>query len=234
MATSVGVFEYLSHIRTGLNTWRHLFLLLVLVFVMTFLVSLWRLNIFLSKHKRYLDDLENMTSKLRHLAITDGLTEAHNHRYFEMKLEHEWQRMLRMGHTLSCVIMDIDNFKKVNDTYGHRAGDLVLHGVSVLLHQEFREIDIVSRYGGEEFAIILIEKPSEREGLYRTMERIRKRIRQEKFIFENQEISVTSSFGGALAPNARLGSPHALLAAADRAMYRAKAAGKNCSRVFGR
>lgn len=234
VSSLVGLFEfYTQSIRGGVN-WGHIFFLFALVFSATFLTSFWRLNVFLQRHKRYLQDLENMNAKLKELAITDGLTETHNHRYFEIKLEHEWQKMLRLRHALSCVIMDIDNFKNINDRYGHKAGDIVLQGISVLLQKEFREIDIISRYGGEEFAIILVEKPGSREGLYRTIERIRKRVAQEKFNFENNEVQVTASFGGAMVPNAKIGSPNALVIAADRAMYRAKRAGKNCSRVFGR
>ena len=177
--------------------------------------------------------LEKVNLKLRKTSITDGLTKVFNHRYFEEKLAKEWERVQRFQHALSCIMIDIDNFKRVNDEYGHAGGDAVLHGVASLLKGELREVDIISRYGGEEFTIILFEKPSHIRGLKITMERIRKKIEKTKYSFGGRQIKVTVSLGGALIPNNKINSAKKLIQLADKAMYHAKSHGKNCSAVFG-
>ncbi|MFH1375808.1 MAG: GGDEF domain-containing protein [Patescibacteria group bacterium] len=178
-------------------------------------------------------ELEKVNTKLRKASITDGLTKVFNHRYFEEKLAKEWERVQRFQHALSCVMIDIDNFKKINDAYGHAAGDAVLRGVASLLKSELREVDIISRYGGEEFTIILFEKPSHIRGLKITLERLRKEIEKAKFSFGGRQIKVTASLGGALIPNNKINSSRKLIQLADKAMYHAKSHGKNRSAVFG-
>lgn len=176
--------------------------------------------------------LQESNRKLKDLVVRDGLTGVYNHRYFEDELQQEWRRMLRLGHKLSCVMLDIDNFKKINDTYGHSAGDLVLRKIAEILHNELRDIDIVSRYGGEEFTAILFEKPTTHKGLLEVMERVRKNIEEERFEYDGQIITVTASLGGAMAPDKRIITALELVKMSDKAMYAAKKAGKNCVRVF--
>ena len=180
----------------------------------------------------YFKNLEVRTQKMRELAITDGLTKLFNHRYFEHKLEKEWERFGRFRHALSCVMIDIDDFKKINDRFGHRAGDFVLRGIADLLRENLREVDIISRYGGEEFVVLLLEKPSHFAGLRQTMEKIRAEIAAHEFIFDGQKIRVTASFGGAMLPNSKIISADQLVHLADKAMYFSKKNGKNCVSVF--
>lgn len=206
---------------------------ILISFALTGLFTLALVRWMLRERTRYERDLEAANRRLRQMAITDSLTGVYNHRYFEMKLEKEWARMRRLGHPLTCVMIDIDNFKSINDTYGHAGGDAVLAQLARILMREFREIDIVSRYGGEEFTIILIEKPSHIHGLAVVMERIRKKIATSRFEYAGKRIPVTVSLGGALAPyHATLTKPVDLVVAADSAMYTAKQAGKNCARVW--
>jgi len=196
-----------------------------------FLAS-WAVRKMVANEIIYSKNLELRTKKMRELAITDGLTKIFNHRYFEHKLEKEWKRFERFRHALSCVMIDIDDFKKINDTFGHRAGDLVLHGIADLLRENLREVDIISRYGGEEFVVLLLEKPSHFAGLRQTMEKIRAEIAAHEFIFDGQKIRVTASFGGAMLPNSKIISADQLVHLADKAMYFSKKNGKNCVSVF--
>lgn len=198
-------------------------------FITTFLLSVWVIRKVALEREKHEHEMDSVNKKLRELAITDGVTGAYNHRYFEITLEREWQKTQRLCHPLACIMIDLDNFKQINDKYGHQAGDMVLRGIASLLRREFREIDIISRYGGEEFAVILLEKPSHTQGLLKTMERIRKQIEMEKFQWKEQTIRITASLGGALAPNPKFKLPEMLVQAADQAMYCAKKQGKNAS-----
>ena len=206
---------------------------IIFLFLAISFFGIWAVNKIIRDQVIYSRNLEVRTQKMRELAITDGLTKIFNHRYFEHKLEKEWERFERFKHSLACVIVDIDDFKKINDTFGHRAGDLVLRGVAELLRESLREVDIVSRYGGEEFAILLFEKPNSPIGLKKTMEKIRKKIEKQEFIFDGQKIRVTASFGGALVPDPKIPTPDQLVHFADRAMYFSKKNGKNQVAVFG-
>lgn len=204
-----------------------LFLILAILSLTTWLIYKMIVNQII-----YSKNLEARTRKMRELAITDGLTKLFNHRYFEHKIEKEWDRFERFQHTLSCVMVDIDDFKKINDRFGHRAGDFVLRRFADLLRKNLREVDIISRYGGEEFVILLFEKPNHLAGLRQVMEKIRKKITLQKFIFEGQKILVTASFGGALLPNSKITSSDQLVNFADQAMYFSKKNGKNCVSIF--
>jgi len=101
------------------------------------------------------ENIQQAKERLEHLAITDGLTGLYNHRYFLQQLEAEYERARRYGLPLSCMIMDIDNFKQVNDTFGHLQGDSVLRGLASCALQTVRKSDVVARYGGEEFVVIM-------------------------------------------------------------------------------
>lgn len=161
------------------------------------------------------------------LSITDGLTNTYNHRYFQEYLSKEVQRSERYKNPLSMVMVDIDNFKSFNDTYGHRQGDIVLRAVAALLKRNFRETDFVARYGGEEFSIVLPE--TDALGAYIATERCRAMLQKFKFqsiTKKNKSLRVTISCGVASCPKHAV-TKEQLISAADMALYEAKKKGKN-------
>jgi diguanylate cyclase (GGDEF)-like protein len=171
-------------------------------------------------------ELKRANESLRELALRDGLTGLYNHRYFQEILEVELNRGLRYEHPLSLLLIDIDFFKKVNDLYGHPAGDHVLRAVSRLLVKLVRHSDIVARYGGEEFAVIMPETGS--RGARVIAQRLRRGIGQEQIDYKDQSISVTISIGLATSDgnNTSTGRKE-LIELSDRALYRAKQNGRN-------
>ncbi len=166
-------------------------------------------------------------NKLYELSITDGMTRLFVHRYFLARLSEELLRARRYSLRLSLIMIDIDNFKKFNDTYGHQTGDLVLQRVAQAIRDTVRTgIDIACRYGGEEMAIILPETRSDEA--FRTAERVRESINQLQISHPTGALRVTVSIGVASYP----GDAHdrdSLVTAADKAMYYSKRSGKNCS-----
>ena len=170
--------------------------------------------------------LENASlhTRLQREAITDGLTQLPNRRQLEDSLALELSRAERFGGQLALVVADLDDFKQVNDRYGHLAGDDVLRAFATVLRDSVREIDVPARYGGEEFALLLPE--TDLEGGERVAERVRAAIASHPVkTFPGALVTVTASFGVAAYPSSP--SQDALFAAADRALYRAKAGGKN-------
>src|SRR6266540_3744348 len=158
-------------------------------------------------------------------ASTDGLTDLANRRHFEEALAAEISRAERFGGALALVLADLDDFKQVNDRYGHQAGDDVLRAFADVLRDTVRDIDVAARYGGEEFAVLLPQ--TDLEGAERLAERLREAMEARRLtLHPGASFSVTSSFGVASFPEAP--TPAALFAAADEALYRAKSAGKNC------
>jgi diguanylate cyclase (GGDEF)-like protein len=158
-------------------------------------------------------------------ANTDGLTELPNRRHFEEALEGEISRAERFGGSLSLILADLDDFKQVNDRYGHQAGDDVLQTFADILRATVREIDLPARYGGEEFAVLLPQ--TDLEGAQRLAERLCKALAARPMpTHPGALVAVTASFGVAAFPDSP--TPAALFAAADEALYRAKRAGKNC------
>lgn len=159
-------------------------------------------------------------------AVTDGLTGLSNKRHFEEWMERELTRRGRFGGPLSVVLLDIDNFKDVNDDYGHLQGDEALRVVASVLKQVSREVDESARYGGEEFVMALPRTP--KDGAMEVAERIRSGIEQATIpgIDGDEAIQVTTSVGVATIPDDSEGIDGAV-AAADRALYAAKQAGKN-------
>lgn len=163
--------------------------------------------------------------RLEHLAVTDGLTGLYNHRFVMERLEEEAAGAERYRRDLSLVMLDIDHFKKLNDTYGHRRGDEALRTVAETIRASVRASDVVGRYGGEEFLVLL---PSTSLDAARTAgEKMRRAI--EALRFGTEEMRVTVSAGVA---EYRIGEgPEAALTRADGALYEAKRAGRN--RVAG-
>jgi len=166
-----------------------------------------------------LDQIEEKNQLLSKLAITDGLTLLLNHQAIYQKLEEEIKRTKRYESNLAVLLLDIDHFKKINDTYGHQQGDLVLAQVAATLNRSVREIDIVGRYGGEEF-LIIFPNTNVKEA-HNAAERIRKEV--EKMVFP-EGIAVTIS-GGVAEYQAE--NVLELVEKADKQLYRAKNAGRN-------
>ncbi len=163
-------------------------------------------------------------------ATTDVLTGLSNRDVFERTLAREVDRARRYGRQLSVAVLDIDNFKRINDAHGHRFGDLVLRQVGRILRDALRTCDLGSRWGGEEFALLLPETPP--EGAFVVAERVRMAIAAFPVALGVEPVSVTVSVGVAtLTPI--LASPEALFECADGALYRAKATGKNRTIVGG-
>jgi diguanylate cyclase (GGDEF)-like protein len=160
-------------------------------------------------------------------AVTDELTGLFNHRRFQEVMTAEVERVRRFEQELGLIMLDIDNFKRVNDTYGHLQGDHVLREVARVLRETSREIDEPARYGGEEMAVALPQTGL--EGAFEFAERVRSRIEAlELPLVEGDGIlRVTASFGVAALPHSAKPDKDALVAAADAALYRAKRSGKN-------
>jgi diguanylate cyclase (GGDEF)-like protein len=162
-------------------------------------------------------------SEIEKLAITDGLTGLFNHRTFQEKLSLELRRLNRFSGPLSILISDIDYFKKINDSYGHPAGDLVLKEVAKKLKDTVRDVDVPARYGGEEFAAILPGTDS--EGAKIIAERLRKGIRDSSFSAGGAQFRITISIGIATSSDAK--KKEDLIEKADKALYYAKHHGRN-------
>jgi len=157
-------------------------------------------------------------------AVRDGLTQLYNRRAFNERLTQARAAEERRGGVFSLLLMDLDHFKKLNDTYGHPAGDAALRNAAKVLERHSRAGDVPARYGGEEFALIL--PGADEEGALRLAERVRRTLEKDEIVFEGARIRVTASLGVASWP--RDGDQtDALVAAADRALYAAKESGRN-------
>jgi diguanylate cyclase (GGDEF)-like protein len=167
--------------------------------------------------------LEEMLQKVEILAITDPLTELFNRRRFEAVLDKEFSRSVRYDAPLSCLMIDIDHFKKVNDEFGHHTGDLVLKEVAQLLRSNARDVDTVARWGGEEFVILLPQ--TKKESGIAGASRILKIIGGHEF--PGIEKAITVSIGIAGVPDPSIDSGEKLINACDLALYEAKRKGRN-------
>jgi len=172
-------------------------------------------------------DLTSTNERLEQLLMIDEKTGLYNFREFQRRLKAEWSRSERYGVPLSLVFFDLDNFKQINDTLGHPAGDKILEEFSMLATGGARANDIAARYGGEEFAVILPH--TEREMASRVAERIRRAVDEFKFNAAEKPTHVTVSGGVATYPGGKgIDSMDALVRSADAALYRAKDQGRNC------
>ncbi|HMF43243.1 MAG TPA: GGDEF domain-containing protein [Polyangia bacterium] len=174
----------------------------------------------------YHDNLDEMFQKqMYESALRDGLTKAFNKKYFTDRLESEFTFSTRHASSLALVLFDLDHFKKVNDTYGHQAGDYVLLEVSTLLSGALRAEDVFARYGGEEFAVIC--RGSDMNQAPIVGERLRKAVEGHRFVYDGKSIPVTISVGIAVLPNPAVKDAGDLIALADQALYKSKNGGRN-------
>jgi diguanylate cyclase (GGDEF)-like protein len=164
---------------------------------------------------------------VRRQAVTDELTGLFNHRHFQEVMTAEVERARRYGDDLALIMLDLDNFKDVNDAHGHMQGDLVLREIGRVLRDTVRDVDEAARYGGEEMAVILPQ--TDLEGAFRFAERVRVRIEQLALprVDGDGTVRITASLGVAALSGGRSADRDDLVAAADAALYRAKRSGKN-------
>lgn len=172
-----------------------------------------------------------LLDQLHNLATRDALTGLYNRRYFTELANLEIERMRRQTSMLAVITMDLDHFKRINDTCGHAAGDLVLQAMAGLLKSTIRKIDIPGRVGGEEFWILLPDTAL--SDALTVAERLRTRIEQTIIPYEANMLTITASFGVATFTPANNQTLSDLMRKADQALYNAKSAGRNCIHVAG-
>lgn len=172
--------------------------------------------------------LENKNKELTDLSNTDSLTSLYNHRFMMERSQEMFRQSKRYGTPLSCVMVDIDHFKSVNDTYGHQFGDAVLRGISRILQERTRSSDLCGRYGGEEFIILMARSIGES---MEYVSRLHQIIGEETFTDATQRVRVTVSIGLA-EYQGELNTSHELIQRADQALYRAKQGGRNLIRIW--
>lgn len=174
--------------------------------------------------------IEDEKTRLERLAITDYLTGLYNIRYFYHRLEEEFSRASRYNFPLSCLMIDLDHFKDINDRYGHRAGDSVLREVARLMKSHTRKSDVLARYGGEEFIMLLPE--THEKGAIAKAESLRSSIGKLRFKALKDKRAVTVSIGVATYPDVIVNDTDDLITYADNALYKAKTSGRNRVEVF--
>ncbi|MCB1936363.1 MAG: sensor domain-containing diguanylate cyclase [Nitrosomonas sp.] len=180
-------------------------------------------------------DMTLLRDRLKYSSLNDALTGINNRRFFEQRLPEEISRCKRSKTPISCLFVDVDHFKHFNDTYGHATGDLILKQVAGIIRKELRATDVVGRYGGEEFVVLLPNTDHQRA--QEIAERIRKCIQKHRYKHEEHSLKVTVSIGIAdfqkfVDENKTLAEiGQALVAAADNALYKAKQSGRNCIAV---
>jgi len=194
---------------------------------------------FRADHERLLESLALQiaaalqNAHLYELAMVDGLTGLFMRRYFDARIEEEVERSKRYGTPFSVVMMDVDNFKKLNDEHGHLIGDRVLRAIANVVKAQMRGVDTAARYGGEEIALILPR--TDMLNAYNVGERVRSAIAEQRVTTDSEPpkvLSVTASFGIASYPETKAANGEDLVRRADRALYRAKQTGKNRVELF--
>jgi len=169
-------------------------------------------------------ELQQANEVLEQLSITDGLTKLHNHRFFQDHLTREIKRVNRVNEPLSMILIDVDDFKSLNDRLGHAAGDELLRRIAMLMNDTIRESDLLARYGGDEFVILASDTVL--EGAQQLAEKIRTAIAESSFIVDESLRPTRTTLSMGIAEYK--GTRKRFFAAADSALYRAKAQGKNC------
>jgi diguanylate cyclase (GGDEF)-like protein/PAS domain S-box-containing protein len=179
--------------------------------------------------QKQLNENERLRLQLQEQAIRDPLTGVFNRRFFSEALDKETARAERENTTCSILILDVDLFKKFNDTYGHKCGDIVLQSLAGMLVQNTRRSDIVCRYGGEEFVILMTNTHT--NSACERAESLRKQFEEMKIAFDGKLLTSTFSAGVASCPEHSINSEQ-LLVLADNALYQSKARGRNCVSVY--
>lgn len=170
-------------------------------------------------------EVKEAHKKMAEMATRDILTGLYNRRYFMEALEREVARAKRYENNMVLCMMDLDHFKRINDSYGHPVGDMVLAETGKMLKKCVRQSDLACRYGGEEFALILPDTRTEKA--HRVCERFRKMLAKRQFIYNSSRFQITLSIGIALFNPSNPKTPHNLISRADEALYQAKEAGRN-------
>ncbi len=179
----------------------------------------------------YRDELEeSFHRELYEAALKDGLTKIYNRKYFGERLAAEFAYAVRHSGQISLLMLDLDHFKNLNDTYGHPAGDFVLRSVVNIMQRTMRKEDVLARYGGEEFVVIARGIPIAHSVIF--AERLRTEVAAAPVKYNDKLIDVTVSIGIAAVPHPAIRTPNDLVTAADKALYKAKHAGRNNVVVF--
>ena len=173
-------------------------------------------------------DIETSSARLKEFSFKDEVTGLYNRRFFSIRLEEEVSRYRRFNHPVSVVLLDLDGFKAVNDGLGHAAGDETLRAIAEILLKHSRGINVICRYGGDEFAVLLVE--TSKAGAWLYADRIRDIVASHRFSHGRR---LTASFGIASLPEDVAPAPDELIRAADEALYAAKRAGKNRVSLHG-
>jgi two-component system cell cycle response regulator len=189
-----------------------------------------RVNIQLRLKQLY-EAIQEKNRQFKELANRDGLTGLYNHRYFHEQLSKDFLRARRYHEFLSCILLDIDYFKKFNDTYGHQAGDVVLSTLGHIIKDSIRDSDFAARYGGEEFALILYH--TDGPAAVHVSERLRQMAENCDIRDKDNVLHVTISLGVATFPHEQISSPKQIVEFADKALYKAKKNGRNRVEYFG-
>jgi len=181
--------------------------------------------------KELREALQEKNRQLQEMAERDGLTGLYNHRYFHEQLSKDFKRARRYHESLSCVLLDIDYFKKFNDTHGHQTGDLLLSTLGRIIEDSIRDSDLAARYGGEEFALILYH--TDGPGAYHVAERLRQMVENHEVHDKGKVLHVTISLGVAAFPHEQIRDSGEMVECADQALYKAKKNGRNRVEAHG-
>ena len=174
-------------------------------------------------------EYEELMRKFERMAITDPVTGLFNRRRFEEALAQEFERYRRYGTPFACLMIDVDHFKRINDTYGHDVGDVILKETAQTIQGQTRGVDTVARYGGDEFAVLLSQQKGEEA--VKAAGRIIKHVRQLRFKEMKKGEKVTLSIGIASVPDPDLKEMDQIVQCADYALYKAKKGGRDCAEM---
>lgn len=180
--------------------------------------------------KQLHDQLREKNAELAEMAIRDGLTGLYNLRYFNKYLNEELERSKRYSRSLSCIGIDVDLFKRVNDLYGHPAGDCVLIGIAKHMLDRKRCNDVIFRPSGDEYIILAPETTAEEAYVY--VERLRKELAEKEFIYDGKKVQVTISLGISSYPEQSIMDGEDLRKKSDKALYYSKINGRNRTSVY--
>mgnify|MGYP001407198051 CR=1 FL=1 len=175
-------------------------------------------------------DLRKSKEQLQKMALSDALTGLGNRATFDMSIKQEVARTQRSGTPVSLLMIDLDHFKRVNDSYGHQTGDIVLKNIAQAIHRSSRDSDICCRYGGEEFAIILPDTDSDNAQVL--ADRIHKQVARSARMLQLSELQITVSIGISSTDLRGVAHPRRLIDEADRALYKAKESGRNRTEIW--